>query len=141
MTVVDQGARAESEEVRKYATVLEWATRAGFIVLTVSFASYLAGWLPDEVAPDLTVELWRQPVGNYLARTGTIPGWHWLTMLDHGDAACLLGIALLCSASVAATVAVAPIYARRRSFLFVAFCVLEAGVLVLAASGVLVKGG
>jgi len=56
----------------------------------------------------------------------------------HGDFASIVGIAVLSSVSVACLAAVLPIYTRRSDRVYAILCVLAIGVLVLAASGVLV---
>jgi hypothetical protein len=119
----------------RYALMLEWGTRAGLAVLAVSFVGYLAGWLPAQVAPQELPALWSLPAAHFQGRTGSPTGWGWLALLDRGDMLGLAGIALLAGCSLLALLALVPMYAARRDRAFAALCLLEAAVLLAAASG------
>ena len=66
----------------RYALLLEWGTRVGLVVLAVSFAAYLAGWVPANGPPHELPRFWSQPVAHFLAQTGSPQGWGWLAMLS-----------------------------------------------------------
>ena len=127
-----------AEEQLRYARVLEWGARIGLAAAVLAFALYLAGLLPGRVPlQDLPV-LWSLPLADYLHRSATPIGWGWVKLAMHGDFASIVGIAILSSVSVACLAAVLPVYARRQDRVYVVLCVLAIGVLVLAASGLLV---
>jgi len=108
---------------------------AGWRLLAVSFVGYVAGWLPAHVPPHELPALGR--CGGALPRqSGSPTGWGWLALLDRGDMLGLAGIGVLAGCSVVALLALVPMYASRRDRTFVALCLLEAGVLLAAASGV-----
>jgi hypothetical protein len=119
----------------RYALLLEWGTRVGLVVLALSFAAYLAGWLPAHVPPHELPRYWSQPVGQFLGQTGSPKGWGWITMLDRSDMLGLAGIGILAGSSALALLALVPMYLRGRDRPFVALCLLQAGVLFAAASG------
>lgn len=123
----------------RYARMLEWGTRIGLAVLLASFLAYITGWLPGHVLPNELPRFWSQPVAAYLGQTGSPKGWGWLAMLHRGDMLGLAGIGILAGCSAVAVLALVPLYAARRDRSFVALCLLEATVLLLAASGVLVE--
>jgi hypothetical protein len=129
-----------TDEQNRYAVVLAWGTRVGFVALALAFLAYLLEWLPPHVPFADLPALWSQPVGHYLAATGSPTGWSWLALAHRGDFASLLGVAILAGASVTCLVAVMPAFAARRDRVFVALCGLEVAVLLLAASGVLTGG-
>ena len=85
-------------------------------------------------------ELWRQPVGSYLAQTQAPQGWGWLALVQHGDVAGLVGIAILAGCSLLCLLALVPLYLRRGDRAFVALCLAEVAVVLLAASGWLTAG-
>jgi hypothetical protein len=120
----------------RYASVLEWGTRVGLVVLVVSFACYLTGWLPGHVAPEDLPRLWSQPVGQYLAQTGSPSGWGWLPLLGRGDMLGLAGIGILAGCSSVALLAMVPLYVAQRERAFLVLCLLQVVVLAGAASGV-----
>ncbi len=124
----------------RYARLLEWGTRAGSVLLLLSFAGYVSGVLPSQVAPQDLPQLWNQPLPRYLELTGVGTGWSWLRHLQHGDVLGLAGIAVLAGCSVAALVSVLPIYRQRRDRAYTALCIALVAVLMLAASGLLRVG-
>lgn len=130
----------QSPEQLRYARLLDWGTRAGLVLLVASFALYAFGVLPSFVPPQQLPQLWSQPVGAYLAATGTATGWGWLAHLDHGDTAALVGIAWLAACSVPCLLALVPLARGRGDTRFVALCVAEVLVIAAAASG-LIAGG
>jgi hypothetical protein len=134
-----EGATPSDEQLR-YAKLLDWGAKIGFVVLVAGFVNYMLGLLPPHVPVERLPELWSLPLAEYLARTSTPTGWNWVLMLAKGEFPGLVGIALLSGCSLVCLAAVAAIYARRGDRVYAAICVLEIAVLVLAASGVLTAG-
>ncbi len=130
----------QSAEQLRYATLLDWGTRIGLVVLVASFVAYAGGWLEPQVPLQRLPELWSQPVGAFLAQTQMPTGWGWLALVTKGDMVGLLGIAILAGCSVLCLLALVPHYWLRGDKAYVALCLAEAAVVVLAASG-LVSGG
>ncbi len=127
-------------EQLRYAQWIDWGTRMGALVLVATFAAYVLGWLPPRIAAHELPALWHLPVDEFTQRTGTPSGWGWLTQLQHGDMAGLLGIALLASCSLPALLALLPLYLRSGNRAHAAIGLAEVAVLLLAASGVLNAG-
>jgi len=125
---------------QRYARVLEWGARLGFVVLVVAFALYATGLLSARIPLDRLDSLWSLPLGEFLERTGTPTGLGWMAFVGHGDFASLAGIAILAFCSVPCVLAVAPLFARGGDRTHAILCLLQAGVLVLAASGLLSMG-
>jgi len=130
-----------SIEQQCYATLLSWGSRSGLVLLVVSFLAYVFGWMPAHVPLEQLPNLWNLPVGEYLEQTNTPTGWAWLTMIDQGDFASLVGIAWLSGCSLICLLAVIPIYARRKDRIFMMLCIFALAVQLLAASGMLKTGG
>ena len=133
-------AAPQSAAHLRYASLLDWGTRIGFVTLAASFAVYLFGWLPPHVPMEKLPGLWNLPVDRYLQFTATPTGWGWLALAHKGDLANLLGIAVLAACSLPPLLAMIPLYLRQRDRVFAALCALEVAVIVLAASGVLTAG-
>jgi hypothetical protein len=127
-----------AEEQLRYAHVLEWGARIGLAAAVLAFALYVSGVLPGRVPLEELSALWSLPLADYLQRSATPVGWGWVKLAMHGDFASIVGIAILSSVSVACLAAVLPIYTRRSDRVYAILCVLAIGVLVLAASGLLV---
>lgn len=126
----------QSPQQLRYALLLQWGARLGLAVLVLSFLATLTGWLPSHVPAHRLPQLWSQPVADYLAATGSPTGWGWLALLRHGDVLGLAGIAILAGCSMLALLALVPLYARTGDRTFVVLCLLEAVVVLTAASGV-----
>ncbi len=128
-------AAAQPREQLRYARVLQWGTTVGLAVLLASFAAYVLGLAEAHVPPAKLPELWVHPVGRYLELTASPTGWGWLALIHRGDVAGLLGIAILAGCSIASLVAAVPLYAAAGDRAYVAICVAEIAVLLIAASG------
>lgn len=127
-------------EQHRYATWLDWGTRAGLAVLLLSFGAYAMGLAAPHVPVASLPELWVHPVGRYLELTNSPTGWGWLALLHRGDVAGLLGIAILAGASVPCLLALVPLYLSRGDKAFAVICLAEVAVVLLAASGWLAAG-
>jgi len=124
-------------EQQTYARVLDRAAKAGFVILVAGFFAYALGWIPAHVPLERLPELWRLPLQDYLRATDTPTGWGWIVHLPKGEFASLAGIEILAGCSLVCLLAIIPVYARRGDRVYVAICVAEIAVLLLAASGVL----
>lgn len=136
----EKPAVAQSTEQLRYATLLDFCTRIGLVVLVLSFAAYVTGLLEPLVPLERLPELWSQPVGSYLTQTQMPTGWGWLAHVGKGDVVGLLGIVILAGCSVLCLLALVPHYLRRGDKAYVALCLAEVAVVLLAASG-LISGG
>ncbi len=126
---------AQPAQQLRYALLLEWGTRLGLVLLALSFLAYVTGLLPGHVAPERMPSLWSQPVASYLGQAQMPAGWGWLALLPRGDMLGLAGIGILSGCSAVALLALVPMYAASRDRALAALCLLEALVVVAAASG------
>ncbi len=122
-----------------YAAVLHWCTLVGFIVLVITFAAYMLGWLPAHVPMEQLPRLWNLSTDEFLKATGTPTGWSWLFQMSKGDFAALLGIAVLSGCSIACILVIIPAYVRRKDNAYIAICLLEVAVLLASAAGVFAR--
>jgi len=136
---VNAGSSIDAAQLR-YARLLEWGTRAGLTLLLLSFAGYVSGLLTPQVAPQRLPELWNLPLPRYLELSAASTGWSWLGHLQHGDVLGLAGIAVLAGCSVVALLSLLPLYRARGDRAYMALCVAQVLVLLLAASGLLGAG-
>ena len=140
MSGADPGqSNGPSPEQLRYARILDYGMKAGLALLIATFGAYVGGVLPVQLPFESLPHLWALPVGEYLRESGMPVGWGWLALLDRGDVLALTGIALLAGISVPCLLLLLPVYAGRRDWPYFTITVLLAGVLVLAASGVLVS--
>ena len=127
--------RDSDVEQFRYAAWLHWSTLAGFLMLIVTFVAYVFELLPGKIPLAQLPGVWNKPAEEYLKLTGMPKGWGWIGMLGHGDLASFLGIAVLSGCSIFCILAVMPVYAKRRDWIYLVLCALEIVILVLAASG------
>jgi len=132
--------RLQKDEARRYASLLDWGTRVGLVMLVLGFAAYVSGLTTPLVPLDQLPQLWNQPVAVYLQKTGTPTGWGWLALIGKGDMFNLAGIAILAGCSVPPLLGLIPLYLSRKDHAYVAICLVIVLVLVLAASGMLTGG-
>ena len=128
--------RDTASEQLSYAEVLHWSTLLGFIVLVATFAAYVLGWLPTDIPLERLPQLWGLPLNEYLKATGIPTGWSWLYLMNKGDFASQLGIAILSGCSIACIIAIMPAYAKQKNRIYLAICALEILVLLASAAGV-----
>src|SRR5581483_9400488 len=124
-------------EQQVVARWIEIGMRAGFALLTVTFALYVLGVLQPLVPPQELVRLWQLPVDRYVAATGAPTGAGWLRMLAKGDYLNLLGLAVFALIALACYARMVPLFVRQASRLQALFAALQVLVILVAALGVL----
>jgi len=137
MTEASNTDRASPEQLR-YARLLDWAVKLGLAALIAGFAAYVSGLVPLLVPLEALPRLWTLPVADYVRESGVATGWGWLTQSDRADVMITGGIAILAGISIPCLAALVPFYARARDWPYLAVTLTLVGVLVFAASGVLV---
>jgi len=135
------GGTKPSEEQLQYASVLQTVSLGGLAILVAGFLVYVSGLLPSLVPPSQIPRYWSLRVHEYLEQTGAPTGWHWVANLHHGDVVSFLGIVLLAAATLVCFVAVLPTFLRKKDLPYTVIVVVQIGVLLLAASGLITGGG
>jgi hypothetical protein len=125
---------------QRYAQLLNWGTRAGLVLLVLSFTAYLFGVLTPHVPLERLPQVWNLPVASYHEVTHTPKEFDWTAFFRHGDRINMIGIAVLAGCSLLPLLALIPMFLRRRDIFYAIICALEVMVLLLAASGVLTSG-
>lgn len=127
-----------SREQLLYARVVDWGMKAGLAVLIIGFTAYLSGVLPAQVPLEELPRLWALAAGDYLRGNGTASGWSPAAMLERGDMLALAGIVFLAGVPIPCLLVLGLAYAVGRDWSYLAMTTALVGILVLAASGVLV---
>lgn len=136
ITMTDPYPHASPEQLR-YAQVLGAAVHTGFVLLVASFLIYLSGVLQPLIPVDQLPKYWGLPVADFVRATHTPTGWGWARLVGRGDMLNLIGIAVLAASSAIASLAVLPIFARRRERAHLVIAVLQIVVLAVSASNIL----
>lgn len=122
----------------RYARLLDWGMKAGLAALIAGFGVYVSGTLPAQVPFEALPRLWTLPVADYVRESGMGAGWSWLAMPGKGEVMTTAGIAILAGVSILCLMSLVPLYVRRRDWTYFGVTLSLIGVLMLAASGVLV---
>ena len=132
---------ASPEQVR-YANVLFWGSWLAIAIMALTYLLYVAGIVEPYIPLKQVPEYWVLPADAYVHK-GNIPtGWGWVSLLGNGDFLNFVGIVILAAmTAVCFLVTLLPAYLKKKDRIFAAIVVLEAAVLVLAASGILGGGG
>ena len=120
-----------------YARWLGVGTRIALTLLIATFAVYALGVMEPLVPLRALPELWRLPVGEFIAATGAPTGWGWLARLGAGDYLNLVGVAFLGGVSVVCYLRIAPYYWREGDRALAWLAVAQVVVLLAAASGLI----
>jgi hypothetical protein len=120
-----------------YARWLNVATRIALTLLIGTFAVYALGWVEPIIALRTLPELWRLPVGEFIAATGSPTGWGWLWRLGAGDYLNLLGVAFLGGVSIVCYLRIVPHYLREGDRALAWLGIAQVLVLLAAASGLI----
>ena len=127
------------EQIR-YAGFLEKGMYVGLACLFVTFGLYVFGvmgpYIPLEELPDH----WSKNVHDYLADAKIEAGWSWVGMLRYGDFINFIGVAILAGVTVVCYLAIVPMLLKKKDTLYAVLALLEAVVLIAAASGIIAGG-
>ncbi|MEW6264903.1 MAG: DUF1634 domain-containing protein [Thermodesulfobacteriota bacterium] len=123
-----------------YAQVLEIGMYLGLLILFLTFALYIFGWVNPHVPLEELPRCWSLSVHDYLQATGIQPGWSWLGKLGRSDFLNFIGIALLSGVTIICYLAIIPTLLKQKDKVYALLALLEALILGLAASGILAAG-
>ena len=127
-----------------YARVLEIGSYVGLLCLLVTFALYVTGLIPPYIPVDDLPEYWCMSVGDeegeYLHEAEIPDGWGWVGMLRYGDFLNFIGVAILAGVTVVCYLSIVPSLLRNKDGVYALLALLEAVVLIVAASGVIEIG-
>ncbi len=137
---MDEKIKATEEQLA-YATLLDWGMKIGLLLLFISFVVYIVGILPSYLPIKELPNYWGLSVHDYLEHTDIPRGWKWLSMINYGDFLNFIGIAFLAAVTIVCYLRIVPILFRKKDVVYAILAIIEAAVLVLAASGFLKVGG
>ena len=141
MTVVDKQSLKPSREQIIYANLLLLGMVTGIIVMMITYAIYVTGFLPPHVDVNLISANWGKGIHEYLEITHSPHGWGWVGLLLKGDFLNYIGFALLGLMTIFCYLVLVRGFIRKNDWIYAAISLLEILVLSLAASGILGSGG
>ena len=135
-----QSLKAGPEQLL-YASILEKGMYVGLLILLITYAIYVFGILSPYLPHSEVPRYWGFPVSEYLHQTNIDAGWAWVGMLKYGDFLNFVGIAMLAAVSIMCFLAIVPTLLRNNDTVYAVFAIVEAIILIVAASGILGAGG
>lgn len=132
--------RTPKEQIA-YANLLFYGSWSALAIMTVTYLIYVFGIMEPHVPLQDLIQLWRQPVGTYLAKGNVPVGWGWVGLLGSGDFLNFIGIAILAGMTIVCFIPLIPAYLAKKEPIFAAIAAAEVVVLALAASGIFGTGG
>jgi hypothetical protein len=133
----ETSAFENASEQQLYARIVYHMNHLGLFVLVVVFVLYLTGMLAPHVPLEDLPKYWSLPLYQYLEKTGTPTGWQWISELGYGDAAPLLGVALLASITIVCYFVLFFKFLKRGIRPLVAITVIELFLMLLSASNLI----
>jgi hypothetical protein len=143
VTAMSKGPKASVEptaEQVRYAAILEKGMRLGLLSLLVTFALYVSGVLRPYIPLDELDQHWTKKAHDYLADSHIEAGWGWGKMVGYGDFINFIGIAILGCVTVGCYLAIIPLLWKRKDTIYAFLALVEAVILILAASGIISVG-
>jgi|GEM_PF-54959 len=147
------GGRAETlaepdEEQLLYARILQAGMFLGLALLLVTFCLYIIRVFPATVPIDHLADYWTMNVHEYLEALNhefihgerLMTGWAWLSMIGKGDFLNFIPIAILSAITIVCYLGITPGLIRKKDWAYASMALLEALILILAASGILAVG-
>ncbi|NAZ29616.1 MAG: hypothetical protein GU354_00375 [Caldimicrobium sp.] len=129
-----------TEEQLAYASLLDLGRKIGFIGLVITFIIYLFQLLPSYIPPNELLSYLKLNLHDYLEKTGIQQGWFWITMLRYGDFLTFLPICFLAFVTIFCFLRIIPIFLKKGDKVYAFLSLLQALILLLAASGFLKVG-
>jgi hypothetical protein len=126
-----------ASEQQLYARIVYHMNHLGLFVLVVGFVLYLTGMLVPHVPLEDLHKYWSLPLDQYLEKTGAPTGWQWISELGYGDAAPLLGVAVLASITIVCYLVLFFKFLQRGIRPLVAITVIELFLMLLSASNLI----
>ena len=133
-----QRLKYAAPEQLAYADLLNLGSRIGLYFLAGTFFLYVFGFVAPKIPLSELPTYWSLSASRYSDLIGLGSGAsEWFGEVGYGDYMNFLGIAFLCSLTIACHFRILPFLIRRRDFALSTVLILEIATLLLATSGIL----
>lgn len=130
-----------SEEQILYAKFLEKGMYLGLVLLLVTFLLYASSIMKPYIPLSDVAKYWSHSVSDYLHMTNVKAGWSWISLIHYGDFVNFIPIAILGCITIFCYLSIIPTLLRNGDKVYAILALLEAVILIIAASGILGSGG
>ena len=122
------------------ADVITWIVRFTVLAIVVTFLIYAFGLRPASIHPEQTMELWEMSSREMRDARDLDGGWAWILALGDAINLSFSSLALFPAMTIAVTLVISLLYARRRIGIHAALALCQVILLVIAATGVANRG-
>ena len=130
-----------SQEQMLYAKFLEKGMYFGLALLLVTFFLYASSIMKPYIPLNDVSKYWSHSVTEYLHIANVKAGWSWISMLQYGDFVNFIPIAILGGITIFCYLSIIPTLLRNGDKVYAILALVEAVILIIAASGILGSGG
>ena len=131
-----------------YARILRVGVVIGMALLVSTFAIYATGLRSSAIPVDQMPKYWSMSAKEYLEATNRdflhqphpVTGWSWLALLGKADYLNFVGITLLSAVTIVCFLGIIPMLLRKKDWVYAVMALLEALILILAASSIVCCG-
>lgn len=134
------GLPQASDEQLAYASILEKGMLIGLVMLVLTFFLYCFGVISPYIALEELSKYWSMNVHSYLEAVKAPHGWGWVPYLNKGDYLNYLGIVILAGITIVCFLRIVPVLLRKGDKLYALLSIIQAAILVFAASGIIKVG-
>jgi|YNPBryantNP2012_1023418.scaffolds.fasta_scaffold04619_7 hypothetical protein len=129
-----------SPEQLAYATILEKGMLLGLIILLITLFLYCFQIISPYISLNELPKYWSMDVKTYLEAAKAPHGWHWLSYLNKGDYLNYVGIVILSGVTAICFLRIVPVLLKKNDKLYAVLSLIQAIILIFAASGVIKVG-
>lgn len=119
---------------RRVAAVQRWGTFVALALMLGAFAVYVSGALPPYVPLRQLPTLLAVDAETFVRAHDVPTGWGWVMHLDHGDMLALGGLLAVVAVVGAAYLALLPLLARQRDWIYLVLVAVQLALFALAAA-------
>jgi hypothetical protein len=124
-----------------YAKILEKSMYFGLLFLLITYLIYISGIISPYLPLADVSQYWSLSVSDYLHKADIHPGWGWIKMVGYSDFLNFIGIAILAGVTIVCFLSVVPVLWKEGDKVYALLSLVEAAILIVAASGILGSGG
>jgi hypothetical protein len=125
------------EENQIFGETVKMLYGTGLALMIIFFLGFLLGLPPSMVNPVTCSLNWHKPLAEYLSAVGSPSGWRWNSASPGSDTLIFASLVFILSVSGLSYLRLIPVLGKKIRGIMVLLIILQIGVLVLSASGLL----
>ncbi|MFN3383699.1 MAG: hypothetical protein ACK401_02240 [Archaeoglobaceae archaeon] len=123
-----------------YGKILYYGSIISIVAITAAFIAYVSGIMPHYVDFEKMAELWGKSHHVFVEEAKVPIGWGWVELINYADYLNLLLLAILAFLTIICYIAILPVFATKKDWIYATITLIEIIVLLFAASGFITTG-